>query len=152
MEDKVVDSRLADDGTVIRRRRECLSCGRRTTTYERLEEAPLLVVKRNGERVPFERAKVVAGVAAAAKNRPVGAHEMSDLAAEVEEEARLAGPEVRSQDIGVAVLERLRVLDDVAYLRFASVYERFDDVQDFERASASLTKATRPKAPAHGQG
>ena len=146
----MVDSRLADDGTAIRRRRECLACGRRATTYERLEESPLLVVKRSGDRVPFDRAKVVAGVAAAAKNRPVTASQMEDLAAEVEEEARLAGPEVRSQDVGVAVLARLRALDDVAYLRFASVYERFDDVQDFERASASLSsaslnKATRPK-------
>lgn len=145
MDDKVVDSRLADDGSAIRRRRECLSCGRRATTYERLEETPLLVVKRSGERVPFDRSKVVAGVAAAAKNRPVTVTQMADLASEVEEVARLQGPEVPSQDVGMAVLERLRSLDDVAYLRFASVYERFDDVQDFERASASLTKATRPK-------
>lgn len=150
LDDKVVDSRLAEDGTAIRRRRECLSCGRRATTYERLEESPLVVVKRSGERVPFDRAKVVAGVVAAAKNRPVTMDQMEHLAAEVEEEARLRGPEVRSQAIGGAVLERLRTLDDVAYLRFASVYERFDDVQDFERASASLSsaslhKATRPK-------
>jgi transcriptional repressor NrdR len=150
LQDKVVDSRLADDGSAIRRRRECLACGRRATTYERLEESALLVVKRSGERAPFDRAKVVAGVVAAAKNRPVTMGQMEGLAAEVEEEARLAGPEVRSQDIGVAVLARLRTLDDVAYLRFASVYERFDDVQDFERASASLNsgslnKATRPK-------
>jgi transcriptional repressor NrdR len=156
LEDKVVDSRVADDGTAIRRRRECLSCGRRATTYERLEESPLLVVKRSGDRVPFDRSKIVAGVGAAAKNRPVTPGQMEDLAAEVEEEARLAGPEVRSQDIGVAVLARLRTLDDVAYLRFASVYERFDDIQDFERASASLSstslhKATEPK-PRSGTG
>ncbi|HUF33679.1 MAG TPA: transcriptional regulator NrdR [Acidimicrobiales bacterium] len=145
LDDKVVDSRVADDGAAIRRRRECLACSRRFTTFERLEEAPLLVVKRSGEKVPFDRAKIVAGVAAAAKNRPVAAPAMAGLAAEVEEEARLAGTEVTTQALGIAVLERLATLDDVAYLRFASVYKGFEDLTDFEREVGLLIKDSEPK-------
>jgi transcriptional repressor NrdR len=144
-DDKVVDSRLADDGGAIRRRRECLGCGRRFTTYERLEELPLLVLKRSGHREPFDRAKVVAGVRAAAKNRPVTGDAMESLASEVEEQARLEGPEVTSQQLGRAVLDRLRTVDPVAYVRFASVYKGFDDIGDFEREVGLLTKSTQPK-------
>lgn len=143
-EDKVVDSRSADDGSAIRRRRECLSCGQRFTTYERLEEVPLVVVKRSGERQVFERAKVTSGVEAAAKNRPVGSGVIASLAADVEEEMRLAGPEVSSQDVGMAVLDHLRAVDEVAYLRFASVYKGFSAAGDFER-EAGLLKSTAPK-------
>jgi transcriptional repressor NrdR len=145
LDDKVVDSRLADDGAAIRRRRECLSCNRRFTTFERLEEAPLTVTKRSGDRVPFDRAKVVAGVASAAKNRPVDVDQMEQLAADVEEEMRLLGPDVTSQDVGLAVLARLEALDHVAYLRFASVYKGFETVTDFQREVAVLAKATEPK-------
>jgi len=145
LDDKVVDSRTADDGVAIRRRRECLACGRRVTTFERIEEAPLIVVKRSGERAPFDRAKVVAGVAAAAKNRPVDPEVMESLAAEVEEEARLAGSEVSTQVLGIAVLERLRYIDGVAYVRFASVYKDFEDLTDFQREVGELAKATEPK-------
>ncbi len=145
LDDKVVDSRVADDGAAIRRRRECLGCGRRFTTFERLEEMPLVVVKRSGQRQPFDRAKVVAGVRAAAKNRPITTAAMEALAAEVEEQIRLEGPEVSSQQVGRAVLDRLRGLDDVAYLRFASVYKGFADVEDFEREVGLLTKSTQPK-------
>jgi transcriptional repressor NrdR len=145
VDDKVVDSRMADDGAAIRRRRECLACGRRVTTFERIEEAPLVVVKRSGERAPFDRAKVVAGVAAAAKNRPVDPEVMESLAAEVEEEARLAGSEVSTQVLGIAVLERLRHLDGVTYVRFASVYKDFEDLTDFQREVGELAKATEPK-------
>jgi transcriptional repressor NrdR len=136
---------LADDGTAIRRRRECATCGRRVTTFERIEEAALMVVKRSGDREPFERSKVVAGVRAATKNRPVSAEAMDALAGEVEEAMRLLGSEPSSQQIGVAVLERLRRLDEVAYLRFASVYKGFEDVGDFEREVGLLSKATEPK-------
>jgi transcriptional repressor NrdR len=136
---------LADDGTAIRRRRECATCGRRFTTFERIEEAPLMVVKRSGDREPFERSKVVAGVRAATKNRPVSVEAMDTLAGEVEEAMRLLGPEPTSQQIGVAVLDRLRRLDEVAYLRFASVYKGFEDVGDFEREVDFLSKATEPK-------
>jgi transcriptional repressor NrdR len=136
---------LADDGTAIRRRRECATCGRRFTTFERIEEAALMVVKRSGDRELFDRSKVVAGVRAATKNRPVSAEAMDALAGEVEEAMRLLGPEPTSQQIGVAVLERLRRLDEVAYLRFASVYKGFEDVGDFEREVGLLSKATEPK-------
>jgi transcriptional repressor NrdR len=145
LDDKVVDSRLADEGAAIRRRRECLGCNRRFTTFERLEEAPLMVTKRSGDRVPFDRTKIIAGVVSAAKNRPVGGAEAEQLAADVEEEMRLLGPEVSSQDVGLAVLVRLEALDHVAYLRFASVYKGFEDITDFQREVAVLAKSTEPK-------
>ena len=148
LDDKVVDSRLADEGAAIRRRRECLGCGRRFTTYERLEDTPLLVVKRSGHREPWDRAKVVAGLRAAAKNRPLADAQLDDVALQVEEEVRLGGPEVTSEQVGLAVLERLRALDEVAYLRFASVYKGFAEADDFAREARDaglLTKATAPK-------
>ena len=145
LDDKVVDSRLADDGAAIRRRRECLGCNRRFTTFERLEELPLTVVKRSGDRMPFDRAKIVAGLVAAAKNRPVSTEQMYQLAADVEEEMRLLGTDVASQDVGLAVLTRLEALDHVAYLRFASVYKGFEDVADFQREAGLLAKSTEPK-------
>jgi len=148
LDDKVVDSRLAEDGVAIRRRRECLACGRRFTTYERLDDLPLHVIKRSGDREPWDRAKVVAGLHAAAKNRPLADELIDDIALQVEEEARLAGPEVTSEHVGLAVLERLRPLDEVAYLRFASVYKGFADADDFAREARDaglLTKATAPK-------
>ncbi|MDQ3575380.1 MAG: transcriptional regulator NrdR [Actinomycetota bacterium] len=143
--DKVVDSRTADEGAAIRRRRECLTCGWRYTTYERVDEAPLMVVKRSGQRELFDRAKVVAGLASAAKNRPVAVEQLEALAGEVEEALRLDGPELTSQQVGLSVLDRLRVLDEVAYMRFASVYKGFEDVGDFEREVGLLTKSTQPK-------
>jgi transcriptional repressor NrdR len=146
VDDKVVDSRQADDGSAIRRRRECLQCGRRFTTFERVEEIPLVVVKRSGEREPFDRLKVVAGLKAACKNRPVADAALDALATEVEESLRLDGPEVTSQQIGLAVLDRLRHLDEVAYVRFASVYKGFDDPSDFEREVGLLTKNVEPKS------
>ena len=145
LDDKVVDSRLAEDGAAIRRRRECLSCNRRYTTYERLEEAPLWVLKRGGAREPFDRAKLIAGVRAATKNRPVTEEQLEELAAQVEDALRGEGAELTSEQIGRAVLERLRDLDEVAYLRFASVYKGFEDVGDFEREVGLLTKTTEPK-------
>jgi len=145
LDDKVVDSRLADDGGAIRRRRECLACGRRFTTFERLEEAPLVVVKRGGHREPFDRAKVVAGLRAACKNRPISDDQLETVGMEVEEALRLEGPELTSQEIGLAVLDRLRHVDEVAYVRFASVYKGFEDPSDFEREVGLLTKAADPK-------
>jgi len=144
-DDKVVDSRLADDGAAIRRRRECLGCGRRFTTFERVDEVPLWVVKRSGQREPFDRAKLVAGVRAACKNRPVTDAELQDLAQGVEETLRGRGAEPTSQQVGVAVLEQLKALDEVAYVRFASVYKGFEDLGDFEREVGLLTKTTEPK-------
>jgi transcriptional repressor NrdR len=147
MEDKVVDSRAVDDGAAIRRRRECLTCGRRFTTYERLEEVPFVVVKRSGQREPFDRVKLVAGVASAAKNRPVDRSQMEAVAAEVEETLRLEGHEVTTQQVGLAVLDRLKLIDEVTYVRFASVYKGFSDVGDFQREVGLLGKETAPKPP-----
>lgn len=147
VDDKVVDSRSADDGSAIRRRRECLACGSRFTTYERLEEVPFTVVKRSGQREPFDRAKVVAGIEAAAKNRPVTSEQIAAMAADIEEALRIAGTEVSSEQVGVTVLERLRAVDEVVYLRFASVYKDFSAARDFEREAGLLKKSTEPKRP-----
>ncbi len=145
-DDKVVDSRSADDGATIRRRRECLACGRRFTTYERVEEVPLVVVKRSGDREPFDRAKVIAGVRAAAKSRPLTDDQLDALSGDVEELLRLGGGgDVQSEQIGLLVLEHLRDLDPVTYVRFASVYKGFDNASDFARELTLLTKATAPK-------
>ena len=144
-DDRVVDSRLADEGASIRRRRECLSCGRRFTTFERVDELPLWVVKRSGDREPFDRAKIVAGVRSATKNRPVTEDEMADLAQQVEDVLRERGNEPTSQQVGLAVLDHLKALDDVAYVRFASVYKGFEEVGDFEREVGLLAKTTEPK-------
>ncbi len=145
LDDKVVDSRLTDEGVAIRRRRECLSCGRRYTTYERFDEVPLIVVKRGGQKEPFDRSKVAAGISRSAVNRPVDAATVEAIAIEIEEDLRAIGAEVGTDQVGFAVLERLRVLDPVSYLRFASVYKGFEDVADFEREVGLLQKTTAPK-------
>ena len=140
LDDKVVDSRAADDGSAVRRRRECLACATRFTTYERLEETPLVVVKSTGAEVPFDRSKIVAGVSLAAKGRPVDAMTIENLAADVEDIVRLEGTQVTTERIGRAVLEALSRLDGVSALRFASVYKGFDDLADFQEEIGRLTK------------
>ena len=146
LEDKVVDSRLAEDARTIRRRRECLGCGRRYTTFERAEETPLLVVKRNGAEEPFDRQKIVDGLISACKNRPVTLAAVETFAEEVEEAMRASGARpVPTSEIGREVLERLRELDDVSYLRFASVYKDFQELTDFERELGQLLKKLPPK-------
>ncbi len=137
---KVIDSREADEGAAIRRRRSCLQCQHRFTTYERLEEVPLVVMKSDGARQPFDRAKVIAGITAAAKGRPVSADTIEEIAEDVEDEARLHGGDVPSRVVGLAVLERLRSVDEVVYLRFASVYKGFDAAADFQRELVLLEK------------
>ena len=144
-DDKVVDSRAADDGSAIRRRRECLACGRRFTSFERIEDVALIVVKRNGTKETFDRSKVLAGLRSATKNLGLDEAQLEHLTSEVEEELRVGGPEVSSQHIGVVVLDRLKPLDGVAYLRFASVYKNFTDPADFAREASLLTKSTAPK-------
>ncbi len=144
-DDKVVDSRMAEEGIAIRRRRECLACGQRFTTYERVDEMPLIVEKRSGKREPYNREKVMSGVLSACKNRPVTPEDIDLMARDIEDTLRQRSEAVTTQDVGVAVLERLKDLDDVAYLRFASVYKGFDDVLDFEREVGLLTKTTPPK-------
>lgn len=143
-----MDSRQADDGSSIRRRRACIACGRRFTTFERLEEAPLVVVKRDGTRQPFERDKVAAGIRLAAKGRPIeadGGEALDALITAVEDAMRVEGGEVPSEAVGRTVLEQLREADPVAAIRFASVYLGFDDLADFEREVTLLAKRTAPK-------
>jgi transcriptional repressor NrdR len=150
MEDKVIDSRMAEEGGAIRRRRECESCGRRYTTFERHEMPALQVVKRSGIRGPFERSKVISGVSKACVNRPVPSDEVERIADEIEQTIRATGiAEVTTQEIGLAILDQLRELDEVAYLRFASVYKDFQELTDFEKeVGQMLQKRTPPKAEA----
>jgi len=138
---KVVDSRLAEEGNAVRRRRECLDCGFRFTTFERMDEVPLVVVKSDGSREPFDRSKVTSGVAAASKGRALADEAIVTLVDGVEEEMRSVGAAVTTAQVGVAVLDRLRLLDDVAYLRFASVYKDFDAAADFHREIELLSKS-----------
>lgn len=146
-DDRVVDSRMAEDGAAIRRRRQCSGCGHRYTTFERIDEIPLMVIKRSGLRQPFDRAKLVDGLRSATKNRPVTEGQLDVMARDVEEQLRVEGWEATSEQVGLAVLEHLRVVDEVAYLRFASVYKGFEDVDDFRREVGLLTKTTAPKRP-----
>jgi transcriptional repressor NrdR len=154
--DKVIDSRSAADGAAIRRRRQCLKCSRRFTTFERLEPIGLMVVKREGAKEPFERPKVIAGVRKAIKNRPVTDEQVAKLAERVEEKLRRKGPVVTTQEVGIEVLDLLRRLDDVAYMRFASVYKDFQELTDFERElGILLQKREAPKllaGPPRGPG
>jgi len=147
-DDKVVDSRASDKGAAIRRRRECLRCGRRFTTFERAEEIALTVVKRGGAKEPFDRGKVAAGVMKAIKNRPVTEDQVDHLVERVEEKLRRKGPVVTTQEVGLEVLSLLRRLDDVAYLRFASVYKDFQELTDFERELGLLLQKREPQTPA----
>lgn len=140
---KVIDSREAEDGAAIRRRRSCVACSYRFTTYERCEEVPLTVVKTGGQREPFDRSKIIAGVSAACKGRPVTAEQIEQLGEDIEDYARSRGPELGSSEVGLEVLDRLRRLDEVAYLRFASVYKGFDDAADFQRELVLLKKLQR---------
>lgn len=137
-DDKVVDSRTSEAGAAIRRRRECLRCGRRFTTFERVEQAGLTVVKRDGSKEPFDRLKIVSGLMKAVKNRPVTEEQVMALAERVETKLRPKGSLLTTQEVGIEVLAQLRKLDDVAYLRFASVYKDFQEVSDFERELGML--------------
>ena len=137
---KVIDSRLSEEGGAIRRRRSCTQCGYRFTTYERLEEAALNVVKRGGGKQPFDRLKMMAGIQAAVKGRPVSDEMIMEIAERIEDALRLEGGDVTSNQVGHAVLEQLRLTDEVAYMRFASVYKNFDDAADFKRELALLEK------------
>jgi transcriptional repressor NrdR len=143
-DDRVVDSRPADGGAATRRRRECASCKRRFTTFERVEDVGLMVVKRDRSKDPFDREKVAGSIRKAIKNRPITPGQVEHLVDRVEERMRRKGPEVSSEQIGVAVLAVLAKLDQVAYMRFASVYKDFQEITDFEREMVSLQK----KAPA----
>ena len=142
-ESKVNDSRPVDEGNSIRRRRECLSCGKRFTTFEMLEALQIMVVKRNGSKELFDRTKLMAGILKATRKRPV---EAEQIANEIESELQNAlRQEVTSIEIGDLVLEKLRVMDQVAYIRFASVYREFSDVDTFLEALKDLKRTNRKK-------
>jgi transcriptional repressor NrdR len=139
---RVVDSRTVDDGAAIRRRRECAACGRRFTTAE---TAQLLIAKRSGVLEPFSRAKVVSGVRKACQGRPVSEDDLALLAQKVEDALRATGTaEIPAMEVGLAILGPLRELDEVAYLRFASVYRSFDTLDDFEAEIALLRAEGEP--------
>ncbi len=132
VKDKVVDSRESGSGDSIRRRRECQACGRRFTSYERIEEIPYLVVKKDGRREAFERAKLMAGLHRACEKRPVSAKALADLVDDIEQRMHDSPErEIDARAIGERVMERLKELDKVAYVRFASVYRQFEDAQEF---------------------
>ena len=143
--DKVVDSRETGAGDSIRRRRECLQCGRRFTSYERVEEIPYFVVKKDGRREPFDRGKLLAGHHRACEKRPVSAKALQGIADEIEQMVSDSTErEVDSSRIGERVMERLRELDKVAYVRFASVYRQFEDVHEFMAELRGLLETRKP--------
>ncbi|HWM34337.1 MAG TPA: transcriptional regulator NrdR [Pseudolysinimonas sp.] len=145
---RVVDSRTSDDGLAIRRRRQCPECGRRFSTTE---TASLTVMKRNGVVEPFSREKIVTGVRKACQGRPVNDADLAMLAQKVEESIRATGvAQIDANDIGLAILPSLRELDEVAYLRFASVYQGFDSLEDFESA-ITLLRVEHATAQAEGE-
>lgn len=133
LEDRVVDSRAAEDGSTIRRRRQCEHCATRFTTFERIGDVPLVVVKRDGRREPYQRDKARSGLRAACKGRPVPDATLESLLVTVEDRVAVRGGEVESAQVGALVLEELRRLDGVAAVRFASVYKAFQAPEDFER-------------------
>ncbi len=134
LEDKVIDSRESEDGMQIRRRRECLRCEKRYTTYEEIEEKPLIVVKNDGRREKFMKEKIFSGIQKACEKRPVSTEQISLIVDEIEQELRQRfEKEVASKEIGRLIIEKLRNLDEVAYVRFASVYRKFRDVSEFQK-------------------
>ncbi|HEY8146150.1 MAG TPA: transcriptional regulator NrdR [Kofleriaceae bacterium] len=143
-EDKVIDSRQSKDGREIRRRRECLSCARRFTTYERVEEALPMVIKADGRREPFDRNKIVGGLKRAAAKRPVSVEALEEVAEAVERDiADLGQSEVAASAVGERVLPRLRQLDEVSYVRFASIYRDFRDIDEFAKELGEVVKARK---------
>ena len=131
-ESKVIDSRPADEGTSIRRRRECLSCGKRFTTYETVESLPMVVIKKDGSRQSFDKQKVLGGMIRACEKRPVPLAELEKIADEIEQDLQNSmDREISTESIGERVMEKLRSVDQVAYVRFASVYRQFKDIDTF---------------------
>ena len=147
LENKVIDSRLSKEGDVIRRRRECLQCTRRFTTYERAEEAFPLIVKKDGRREPFDRMKIVAGLKRACEKRPVGIEAIEAVVDRIERGLQERGEkELPSSTIGEALMRELHGLDKVAYVRFASVYRSFEDIGEFMEELETLLKERRGDA------
>ncbi len=131
-EDKVIDSRPADEGSAIRRRRECISCGKRFTTYEKVENLPLIIIKKDGTRQPYDRDKLISGLLKSCEKRPVSTEQLEKLADKVELQIQNSmRREISSGEIGEMVMELLKDIDEIAYVRFASVYRQFKDVNSF---------------------
>jgi transcriptional repressor NrdR len=146
IEDKVVDSRMAKEGEVIRRRRECLACKRRYTTYERIEESLPMVVKKDGRREPFDRNKILSGIKKACEKRPISIATVEAVTDKIEKAIQEMGEtEVQSRSIGEEVMKALHELDQVAYVRFASVYREFKDIDQFMDELKSLARERREK-------
>ena len=142
---RVMESRDLDDGATIRRRRQCLSCSARFTTYERIEQPPLMIIKKDGRRQPFNREKIAGGIYRACEKRPISVDSIEGLTSEIEQAVRALGEaEVPVHTVGEIVIDRLLTLDDVAYVRFASVYRAFSDVASFERELARLKARSTP--------
>jgi transcriptional repressor NrdR len=146
-EDKVVDSRTTQQGQAIRRRRECLACGKRFTTYEYIEDVAVMVIKKDGQRQPFDRKKILSGIIKACEKRPISVDKMEEIVGQVERcLQKKPDREVLSTKIGELVMEKLKALDDVAYVRFASVYRQFRDVEQFmSELKGILHKGQRKK-------
>ena len=141
LEDKVVDSRLAAGGNSIRRRRQCLKCQRRFTTYEQIEESHLMVIKKDGRREPFERKKILAGLVKACEKRPISMENLEQLVDKIEFTLQKNyEKEVKSKDIGELLIKMLQELDEIAYVRFASVYRQFKDVSQFMKEIKGLSE------------
>ena len=143
-EDRVVESRVSKGGEAVRRRRECLGCGKRYTTYEYVEQSPLVVVKRDGRREPFDRQKLLTGILTACKKRPIPRERIESIVDEIE--STLADPgavEVSSKLVGEEVMRRLHELDQVSYVRFASVYRRFEEPSEFVEELNRLSKTAK---------
>ena len=145
IEDKVVDSREAKDGDSIRRRRECLDCGRRFTSYERIDEIPYMVVKKDGKREAFDRNKVLSGLMRACEKRPISVTQLESIVDEIEKELQDSSDrELATNEIGKIIMRRLKALDKVAYVRFASVYLEFEDVSAFMTELKDLVRSRTP--------
>lgn len=142
-EDKVLESRTMGNGESIRRRRECISCGYRFTSYEKIEEKPLMVVKKSGQRQPFDRTKIEQGIERALEKRQVSTNDIEALVNEIEENALIKGKatrEISTTDLGELVLEKLNKIDKVAYIRFASVYKHFENLDEFIKEVKKIEK------------
>lgn len=145
-DNKVIDSRLSRDGTVIRRRRECLECGRRFTTHERVEEVLPLVVKKDGRREPFDRKKIISGIQKACEKRPISINLIEKVVDRIEKRLEVGGSrEIQSRAIGEEVMRELHKMDQIAYVRFASVYQDFKDVNQFMNELREMLKSERSK-------
>ena len=146
-ESKVVDSRPADEGSSIRRRRECLSCGKRFTTYETVESMPMVVIKRDGSRQTFDRQKLVKGMLRACEKRPVSLVQLEKIAGEIEQELQNSlEREIRTEYVGELVMEKLKNVDEVAYIRFVSVYRQFNDINTFMQELNNLMNEEKQTA------